>query len=455
MEIQKKKCTSKEHRKIDAIIYCNECKIYMCNKCETFHSTLFDNHQTFNLEKNGDAIIMGFCTEKEHNNNKLVFFCKTHNQLCCAVCLCKIKKNEIGKHKDCDVCNIEDIKDEKINKLKTNMKTLDELSHNLQESIKNLRKIYDKINENKEELKLNIQKIFTKIRNELNNREDKLLLEVEKHFDDVFFKEEFIKESEKLPNKIKISLERGKNLDKEYKDDKLNLLINECINIENNITEIKNINNNINKYNELKKLNITFSPMKEEDMTNFLDNIKTFGKVDKYSNTIFEQNSLICTEYKKIKFMIEFVRMIKPNCKLKLIYRASTDGQMGKDFHSKCDNKAPTITFFKTKSNKKFGGYTESNWRIDDYGEDKNAYIFSINKEKYYKANKQTQYSIYSKNSRGPNFDGLWLKEPFFQDGAFWETIGDSQCFPKISECEFSDNENNITLVELEVFQII
>ena len=250
MEIQKKKCTSKEHRKIDAIIYCNECKIYMCNKCETFHSTLFDNHQTFNLEKNGDAIIMGFCTEKEHNNNKLVFFCKTHNQLCCAVCLCKIKKNEIGKHKDCDVCNIEDIKDEKINKLKTNMKTLDELSHNLQESIKNLRKIYDKINENKEELKLNIQKIFTKIRNELNNREDKLLLEVEKHFDDVFFKEEFIKESEKLPNKIKISLERGKNLDKEYKDDKLNLLINECINIENNITEIKNINNNINKYNE-------------------------------------------------------------------------------------------------------------------------------------------------------------------------------------------------------------
>ena len=42
-------------------------------------------------------------------------------------CICKIRKDEIGKHKDCNVCTIEEIKDEKINKLKENIKCLEEL----------------------------------------------------------------------------------------------------------------------------------------------------------------------------------------------------------------------------------------------------------------------------------------------------------------------------------------
>ena len=146
--------------------------------------------------------------------------------------------------------------------------------------------------------------------------------------------------------------------------------------------------------------------------------------------------------------------MIKPNSKLKLIYRASVDGQMGKDFHSKCDNIFPTLSLFKTKSNKKFGGYTESNWNISTYAADQNAYIFSINKRKYYKVNNNYQYSIYSQAGRGPNFDGLWLREPFFANGQFWETIGDHRCFPKGSDKEITE-ENSITLSELEVFKII
>ena len=99
MQNQKKKCSSKDHREIDANVCCRECKIYMCNKCETFHSKLFDNHQIINLENNNEEIFTGFCKEKEHNANKLEFFCKTHNQLCCAVCLCKIKKKKLGNIK--------------------------------------------------------------------------------------------------------------------------------------------------------------------------------------------------------------------------------------------------------------------------------------------------------------------------------------------------------------------
>ena len=53
---------------------------------------------------------------------------------------------------------------------------MEKLSENINESIKDIKIIFEKINTDKEKLILNIQNIFTKIRNELNNREDELLL---------------------------------------------------------------------------------------------------------------------------------------------------------------------------------------------------------------------------------------------------------------------------------------
>ena len=34
-----------------AIIYCQDCKIYMCDKCKQLHSDLFDSHHIINLDK--------------------------------------------------------------------------------------------------------------------------------------------------------------------------------------------------------------------------------------------------------------------------------------------------------------------------------------------------------------------------------------------------------------------
>ena len=73
-----------------------------------------------------------------------------------------------------------------------------------------------------------------------------------------------IKESEKLPNKIKTSLNKCKNIDKEENYNKINALINECINIENNIKEINDINANIKKYNKSINLTILFNPNEKE-----------------------------------------------------------------------------------------------------------------------------------------------------------------------------------------------
>ena len=73
------KCFSEEHKDINAISICPECRIYMCNKCENTHSSFFKNHHSYKLNKD-DEIFTGFCQEKNHTM-KLEFFCKNHNQL--------------------------------------------------------------------------------------------------------------------------------------------------------------------------------------------------------------------------------------------------------------------------------------------------------------------------------------------------------------------------------------
>ena len=46
----------------------------------------------------------------------------------------------------------------------------------------------------------------------------------------------------------------------------------------------------------------------------------------------------------------------------RLLFRASRDGFETQTFHSKCDNKGPTITVVKSGRNI-FGGFTENSWK--------------------------------------------------------------------------------------------
>ena len=164
-------CSLPEHQDSKAISYCQECKIYMCNKCDKIHSGLCLKHHKYNLEKEIKEIFTGFCKEEKHSNI-LEYYCRTHNILCCAACISKIKGRGNGQHTDCNVCFIEEIKEEKKNKLNQNIKLLQNLSNTFLKSIEELKIIFGKMTENKDEIKLNIQKIFTKIRNNLNSRED-------------------------------------------------------------------------------------------------------------------------------------------------------------------------------------------------------------------------------------------------------------------------------------------
>ena len=291
--ITNKKCSFEEHKNTDAIDYCSDCNIYVCEKCKEYHKFLVENNHDKKLKnKENNETNYEICYEQNHGN-KLEYFCKTHNKLCCIACVTKIKGLGNGQHSDCNICFIKDIKEEKRDRLKQNLLYL-EYSTDLDLLIKKIKEAYEEISEKKEKLKIKIQKLFTKIRNEINKREDQLLIKVEKVYEKYFFNKNLNKYIDMVTNQINLSINRGRILlDESNNNETTNLinLINECVAIENNIKDIEILKNNYKKYeqNKSKKIDLKF----KEDEINFLMNIKNLGNIC-YNDFIyrFENNSI-------------------------------------------------------------------------------------------------------------------------------------------------------------------
>jgi hypothetical protein len=399
METKKPKCSS--DKELDAIVYCGECKIYMCSKCEQFHSKLLSAHQTMNLDKEDGEIFTGICKEPNHGN-KLEFFCKNHNTLCCVSCTSKIGKKGLGLHKDCDVCFLEDIKEEKKEKFKSNTKYLEEISNTLKESIDNLIKTNEKIAKDREDIHLKIEKTFSKIRSKVNNREEEILAEVNGLFDKMYIDEKNLKKWDELPNAIKSSLEKGKKI--ESNDDKLVIFIDECINIENNLKEINKINQIIKKNIDKGYKEVQFN-FDEEQIDSLLGYIKIFGNI---SVNNFD-SSILHTNIKKQETIINWIRekTNKNFIRFEKIFIMNKNGSSSKDFHKYCDNNGPTLTLIKTINNKIFGGFTPLNWDIsgvDKIDENNQTFIFSLSSMKKYDMINKDKSAICCNREYGPSF---------------------------------------------------
>ena len=460
LENQVKKCSSKEHKEINAICFCYVCNVYMCNKCENFHSKLCENHHSFKIDKNFKDIFTGFCKEEKHNE-KLEFFCKNHNQLCCGLCLCKIKAKGKGQHIDCDACLIEDIKNQKKDKLKENIDNLNDLSIKFEESINQIKIIMKKINENKEELKIKIQKIFTGIRNTLNEREDELLIKIDKIYEDNYFNEAIIKENEKLPNIIKKSLDIGKSIiDKEWNDEnKISSLINDCLDIENSINKINSINENLEKCNKSNNLIIQFNPEKESEINNFLETIKTFGKIRKKILNFFDSN-IIKNNNEYISNLINWINSNK-EINTELLYRKTRDGDSFDTFHNLCDNQGNTLILIESKEGFIIGGYTTLNWDNESgWKKDNNTFVFSLTNNKVFRKNENSKSSsIYCGKDTGPFFPYIGFNEysKSMSQGRFaYKSDKNEIYFKDFNEIIPNKRENRFFDVEeVEIYKII
>ena len=94
---------------------------------------------------------------------------------------------------------------------------------------------------------------------------------------------------------------------------------------------------------------------------------------------------------------------------LTLLFRGSTHGWSPKTFHELCDDKGPTITIFKTKANRVFGGFTQQSWDSEsEWIKDDKAFIYSIDKKKIYRV-VDAQEAIFCGSNWGPTFGGCAL----------------------------------------------
>jgi len=365
---------------------------------------------------------------------------------------CKTSKNKYGQHKDCNVCAIEDIKEEKNNKLKDNIKYLEDLSNDLNDSIKEIKNLFDQIDERKEELKSKVQNIFTKIRTALNEREDVLLLEIDNKYNEIYGNDKIIKDGEKLPNKIKLSLEKGKLIDNDWNDNnKLCSLINDCIIIENNIKNMNIINESIKKCKENNDINIEFN-LDNEYIDNFIKEIKSLGN-------IYDRNNIDSLILKNNIDLNKFYNLISNKIKInnmKLIYSSNKDGLELNSLKNKIDNKSKLIFLFLCENNRIFGVFIKAKIEVkhNGYIYDKDAFVFSLNNNKIYNILIH-EYALRFYNDypvligNNVNGNGFWL---------CGGNINDSSLLKNPKAYDFQKNneltEGHRKLLNLEIFEI-
>ena len=127
----------------------------------------------------------------------------------------------------------------------------------------------------------------------------------------IHLNDKFIKDGEKLPNKIKILLEKCKNAENEWNNDnkKINSLIINCLNIEQIIKEINFLNEKINNNENSKDIDLKF--IYEDELNNIKDSIQKFGSIT--------SNQIDNKEVKTLIFYFYFVLIILIFEKKKLI----------------------------------------------------------------------------------------------------------------------------------------
>jgi hypothetical protein len=123
---------------------------------------------------------------------------------------------------------------------------------------------------------------------------------------------------------------------------------------------------------------------------------------------IFSNGTLLQHEHKTK--LNEFYGKI--NQRWELIYKASRDGFDANAFHTRCDNKGPTMTIIQSNNNYLFGGYTSIPWTSDgSYKNDTTAFLFTLTNPHNIPPTKYLiklggTKAVYHNGGYGPTFGG-------------------------------------------------
>ena len=119
------------------------------------------------------------------------------------------------------------------------------------------------------------------------------------------------------------------------------------------------------------------------------------------------------------------------------------------------DGKKNVIVFVQTTKNKRFGGFTSIGYNNHSGSQiDNSAFIFSLDKLKYYNV-KKNGTAIYSGKEYGPLFDGskIVVSNKCFYNTSWSTTKG--QYYQTTENYELNGGEYEYIIKEIEVFQIV
>ena len=207
-------------------------------------------------------------------------------------------------------------------------------------------------------------------------------------------------------------------------------------------------------------MEIKFYPS-EDEISKFLESIKSFGQLNIIKNTgFFQLSSIIKDDFDKQNSIIKWIKekVNKNEIKFELIFKMKENGSDSEDFHKFCDKKGPTLTLVKTTKNKIFGGFTPLEWEKNKSyltDESEQTFIFSLNLMKKYDMISKDGYAIYS--DEGPWFGDcdFGLKKNM-KEG---ETYANESCnFLSDSNLELTGGKGEseyFETEELEIYKVI
>jgi hypothetical protein len=176
--------------------------------------------------------------------------------------------------------------------------------------------------------------------------------------------------------------------------------------IQSKLNEINQVKVDLKAANEFKP-NLTL--LNKESSSSFSSSIFGSMKLNAFTNMNSFKSQILTGNQPN-----ELIRLcdLSSNDKWTLLYRGTRDGFGAKDFHSKCDNKSPTLSICKAHdSSYIFGGFTTVSWESTNskWKSDRNAFIFSLtNKDntplKMLVGPHEHESAIYCDSKYGPSF---------------------------------------------------
>lgn len=178
-------CSKEEHKGVKASMYCSMCEEFFCSACAAVHHDLLPRHAKYEQkrdEKKSGPIFTGKCPVPSHYRSPLVYFCHSHNVLCCAEC-----KNPGEAHCDCKVDQIRNLDIDALKKafladlkaLSAEIQSIDGKKDAIFTNIAELQKKREEFEKSIGEIRAAIDASFNRLRKAITDRETALLTQLE------------------------------------------------------------------------------------------------------------------------------------------------------------------------------------------------------------------------------------------------------------------------------------